>query len=250
MPKYKTLVIDSMSELARLAFARDMAKDSTDMETFYDIRNWTGATERIAIVIRRLKDFRDFGGEYKGLHIYLTANEQIDREYPKGSSIGRKGEPAPEPFAIKGMLDLPGKVMPETIGRGCNCVLRIRRVNGKPTLIARPESISGSAEWIVKDHLGLCNIQNGFLPADWRQVQQLIKDTNSYIVLVYGAIGMGKTRMIATFPKPIKVLDIDRGTRSLWQNGQPPPDIDIIPFNSEKGDDYLRFLGELEATLK
>jgi hypothetical protein len=80
-----------------------------------------------------------------------------------------------EPIAIKGLPSLAGKWAKKSC-RLPDIILRSRYVNGKPTLVARREPITGNAYWEVKDRTGkLENYQNGFCPPDWPVLWRVIQ---------------------------------------------------------------------------
>lgn len=256
MSKFKTLAIDSASEWARLTFSFDMKKHAgdyaADKEKIRAVNNYPGATERINMVVRRLKDFRD-----SGMEIVIIAHEQIEKIYAKGGAITPKGGTPQEPIAVKGWPDLPGSTCPQEVMRACDNVFRVRLINGTPCWIAIPQSVGGGGDdWEVKDRFNARVIRNGLLPADFREIAKLAQADSQcwwkppYIWLIYGPPGIGKTRSLLTFPRPIKILDIDRGTGSIGKeaagsNG----DISIAQFNSEEMDEYPAFLATLEASL-
>jgi hypothetical protein len=97
MAKYGTIAIDSAGELARLYFSKDMGKTGKDTEKIRAMNNYPGATERLNMLVRSLKQKRD-----KGIEIVFTAHEDLERIYAKGSGMSSKGAPAPEPLAVKG----------------------------------------------------------------------------------------------------------------------------------------------------
>lgn len=253
--KYKTLVIDSGGELARLTFSFDMKKHAGDFfkESKEKIRmpnNYPGATERMNMIFRRLKNCRAVGME-----VYITAHEDVEKLYLKGGEIAQKGQPQQEPYALKGWADLPGKRAPEELGRAVDNQLRVRLVNKEFSWIAIPESIGPGCVWCVKDRFNAPMINGGYLPASYEKIAELALKTPGcnwkppYIWLIYGAIGSKKTRSIITFPGPIRVLDLDQGTTVLTDAEVAAKQINITKYDPEESDDYNRFLGDLEACM-
>src|SRR5437879_1777888 len=112
MPKFATVAIDSAGELARLYFSKDMGKTSNDTEKIRAMQNYPGSTERMNMLIRSLKQKRD-----KGVEIVFTAHEDIEKVYARGGAMAAKGQPPPEPIAVKGWPDLPGKRAPDEFCR-------------------------------------------------------------------------------------------------------------------------------------
>ena len=258
MPKYKTLAIDSGGEWGRLTFSFDMKKHAKDYansgsEKIRAVNNYQGATERINMVARRLKDFKD-----AGIEVVILTHEQIEKVYAKGGMITPKGQAPQEPIAVKGWPDFPGAQCPSEVMRAADNVFRVRRLSGKPTWVAKAESLGGGGdEWEVKDRFNAGAIQNGYLPPSYSELATLAQanpDCNwdpPYIWLIYGPPGIGKTRSLLTFPRPIKILDIDRGTASISKEKKADPEgIQIAQFNAEECDEYQPFLATLEATLQ
>lgn len=219
MPKYATVAIDSAGELARLFFTKDMGKNAEDLDKIRALNNYPGATERMNMFVRSVKQFRD-----KGVEIVFTAHEDIEKIYAKGSGMvgATKGAPPPEPVAVKGWPDLPGKRSPDEFCRACDNVLRVRRLNGVPTWVARREPIGTGAEyWEVKDRFNGPAVDSGLLPASYIELKKKVSALNQewwqapYIWMIYGPFGIGKTRSLLTFPQPILVFNLDHGEKSL-----------------------------------
>ena len=252
--KYKTIVIDSGAELMRLYFSWEMKKSGTDMDTIRSMQNYPGATERFNILIRRLKDYRS-----QGLNVVITSHESIDKIYAKGGMMGEKGQRGEsEAAAIKGWPDFPGKRAPDEVCRAADNVFRVRTINGKVCWMCKREAIpgGGDAYWEVKDRFGGLFINPlGILPGNYPELEAAAKLkcpawNPPYIYVVYGPFGIGKTRSLLGFPRPIKIFDLDRGTASIHKeveesNGE----IEVVEFNPEDFNEYNRFTGEMEATL-
>ena|SRR6185312_4607905 len=247
MPKYKTVAIDSAGELARLFFSKDMGKSGKDTEKIRALNNYPGATERMNMLVRSLKRKRD-----AGIEVVFTAHEDIEKVYAKGTGIGDKETPV----AVKGWPDLPGKRSPDEFCRAADNVLHVRRVNSVPTWVARREPIgTGSEYWEVKDRFNGPAVNGGLLPADYRQVEALVKKANPswwqppYIWMLYGAFGIGKTRSLLTFPPPILVINLDRGEKSLTREEIATAQMTIeSSIDVEDSNDYTKFIGILEAS--
>jgi hypothetical protein len=254
MPKYQTVFIDPVGELARLYFSKAIKKHAKDMEALREIYHYTPTTERLNIFLRRMQDLRA-----TGTNIVFSGHEQVDKIYAKGGAIAAKGQPPPEPIAIRGMPDLPGSVAPEELMRKSDCVLRMRMVNGKPMWIAKPEPLGGSAmdsPWTAGCRFNALALNSmGYLPASFEEIAKLASDKPDanfnppYIWIIYGATKIGKTRLIAqTFPKPMKMYDLDQGSHVL---GTPDKiadmGIDLVTYNTEECDDYDRFLADIAS---
>ena len=252
MPKFATIVVDSVHEWARLTFSKDMKKHAKDsMEDNAPIRainNYPGATERINMVVRRFKDY-----QAKGINVVMTAHEQLEKVYARGG-IMTKGM---EPVAVKGWPNIPGSTAPTEIMGACDNVFHMRRVNGKPAWICIEEPVGsgGPDVWVAKDRFNAPALSAaGILPASYEELKKLASVhpmctwTDVYIWMLYGAPGVGKTRSILTFPRPLHIFDIDRGASVLKdKSGNLPDGITISQYNSEECDDYPKLLVDLEA---
>ncbi len=249
MPKYKTIAVDSASEWARMTFSKDMGKTSKMLDKIRMVNNYPGATERINMVVRRMKNYRD-----TGIEIVITAHEQLEKVYARGGMITAKGQQPQEPIAVKGWPDLPGSRLPDEVARACDNVFRMRYVNKNATWIARLESVGGGGDyWEVKDRFNAPVIKNGFLPPDYVELASLAQTNPAcewdppYIWLLYGAFGIGKTRCLASFPRPMYIFDIDRGAVSLKKDKKYPEGITVDPYDPEDFHEYDRFISTLEG---
>jgi hypothetical protein len=251
MPKYATVAIDSAGELARLYFSKDMGKSGSDMDKIRGMQNYPGTTERMQMLIRNLKGKRD-----KGTEIVFTAHEDIERFYAKGGAVGAKGAPPPDPYAVKGWPDIPGKRAPDEFCRAADNVLHVRKINGVPAWIGVREPIGSGAEyWEVKDRFNASAVRSGILPASYSELAALAKACPTanwqppYIWIFYGPFGIGKTRSLLTFPRPMLIIDLDKGKKVFT-----PKEIDensnikiIDNIDVENSADYDKFVGQLEA---
>lgn len=254
MAKYKTVAFDSVGELARLYFSKDMQKTSSDMEKIRAVNNYPGVTERLNMLVRRCKNLRDQGTE-----VVFLAHEQLEKIYARGGMIAAKGQQPSEPIAIKGLPEMPGKQTPEEFARASDNVFRVRSVSGNLAWIARREPIGGGGDfWEAKARFNADAIQSGFLPASYTELVEKAKQFNvqldlPYIWLIYGTFGLKKTRSLLTFPRPIKVFDLDRGATvikhevdEIRKRGETFDIVDDIDV--EETSHYAKFISELEAT--
>jgi hypothetical protein len=251
MPKYSTIVIDSVHEWSRLTFSQDMGKHAGEFEEIRQINNYPGATERINMVVRRFKDYQK-----KGIQVVMTAHEQIEKIYAKGGMITAKGKQPQEPIGVRGWPNIPGSTCPTEVMGACDNVFRVRIVNRKPAWICIPEPLGGGGDdWVAKDRFGAPLLNPaGILPADYVELGKLAEAHPQcnwrppYIWLLYGVPGVGKTRSILSFPRPLHVFDIDRGASVLMgKDGKLPDGITTSQYNSEECNDYPRFISDLEA---
>lgn len=253
MPKYATVAIDSGGEWARLAFSFDMKKHANEglsKDMIRAVNNYPGATERINMAVRRLKDFRA-----RGINIVILCHEQIEKVYAKGGAITARGATPQEPVAVMGWPNLPGSTCPTEVMNACDNVFRVREVNGQPMWIGRREPLGGGGDyWVVKDRFNAPAISNGLLPSSYSELatralaNPVCNWAPPYIWLLYGVPGIGKTRSLLTFPRPLHILDIDRGSSVLLKAGKLPDDVSVEQFDSEECDDYAKFLSSLEAS--
>jgi hypothetical protein len=252
MPKYKTISIDSVGELARLYFSKDMNKSSSDMEKIRAMNNYPGATERLNMLVRALKGKRD-----SGIEIVFTAHEDIEKVYAKGGGMASKGGPAPEPIAVKGWPDIPGKRAPDEFCRACDNVLRVRHFNNSTAWISRREAIGVGADyWEVKDRFNGPALFNntGILPPDYNAVKAECVRNNPewwqapYIWMIYGPYGIGKTRSLLTFPGPQLCINLDHGTKSLTKTEIERAQMTIVDaIDVEESDDYNKFVSLIQG---
>lgn len=252
MGKYSTIAIDSAGELARLYFSKDMGKLSNDTEKIRAMNNYPGATERLNMLVRAMKGKRD-----SGIEIVFTAHEDIEKVYAKGGGMAAKGGPAPEPIAVKGWPDIPGKRAPDEFCRACDNVLRVRHLNGKPTWVARREAIGVGADfWEVKDRFNGPALYNGsgLMPPDYNEVKAEALRNNPewwqapYIWMIYGPYGIGKTRSLLTFPPPILLIDLDKGTKSLTKTEIVKAQMTIdSSIDVEESNDYTKFISLIQG---
>lgn len=252
MPKYNTVVFDSLSELARLFFSKDMKKRPNDLENIRAVNNYAPVTERLNMLVRRTKNLTK-----QGTNVVFLAHEQLEKIYAKGGMIAAKGQAPQEPIAIKGFPDMPGKQTPEEVCRAADNIFRMRYVNGQKQWIARREPVGGGGDyWEVKDRFNAPAIASGILPASYSELEKLAKANPAcnweppYIWIIYGTFGMGKTRSLLTFPRPMFIFDLDHGTASISREaGQPDSGIKIYDkIDVEDEQHYPDFLSELEAT--
>lgn len=259
MPKFNTIAVDSGHEWARLTFSYDMKKhagihDGKSLtEQIRAVNNYPGATERINMVVRRFKDYRD-----RGMNVVILVHEQIEKIYARGGMITAKGQAPQEPIGVKGWPNFPGATCPTEVMGACDNVFRMRRINMKPQWVCVPEALGGGGDnWTAKDRFNapaLSNGTTGILPPSYEEVRKLaIANPNCtwtefYIWLLYGEPGIGKTRSLLTFPRPLHIFDIDHGAGVLkTKDGKFPEGITTSSYNSEESDDYPRFISDLEA---
>jgi hypothetical protein len=242
MPKWGTVAFDSASELARLYFTKSMGKTSQQTESIRSMKDYPAATERLNMLIRRLKNLRDVGTE-----VVFTAHEDIQKIYARGSGMAGKGEQPSEPIAVKGWPDMPGTRTPDEMCRAADNVLHIRLQNRKPVAVAARELLgAGNDYWETKDRFDARNLGSppGILPLDYPQMAALAAAKGlwdpAYIWILYGPFGIGKTRSLLTWPRPLYLFDLDRGVKSIPE-AKSQTDITIDPYDVEDIVSYDRF---------
>lgn len=246
-----TIAIDSLGEWARLTFAKAMKKSKWDLEDLRQVNDYGPATERIAVICRRLKEIRD---RYK-VNIVVTAHEGIDKIYAKGSGIAPKGGTPSEPIEVYGRPDIPGTSATNEILRAFDNILRVKLVNNKLAWVARPEALGGGGNtWQVKDRFNALAIQNGYLPASYTEIRDLALKTPScnwnepYMWLIYGPQGYEKTRRLMTFPQPVYLFDIDRGS-SVLSKEEKEGKVIIKTYEPDDQSEYEKFIADLFAVV-
>lgn len=252
MPKWGTIAVDSVGEMARMTFSWDMKKKAGDFESIRQVNNYPGTTERLNMFARQCKTFRD-----RGVNIVFTAHEDIQTIYAKGGAITPKGQTPQEPIGVKGWPDLPGKRAPDEFCRAVDNVIRVRFLNGQPTWILIRESLGGGGEfWDVKTRFDP-NINGGRIACNYRELEAEAKklmatgkDVNwnpPYIWMLYGAFGIQKTRSLRFFPQPILIYDLDRGTKSLTAKEIEENHISIRSYDVEDKDSWQKFVVDFSA---
>jgi hypothetical protein len=246
--KYKTVAFDSAGELCRLFFSKDMGKTATDSEKIRAVNNYPGATERLNMLVRRCKDLRN-----QGIEVVFTAHEDIQKVYARGGAIAAKGQAPAEPVSVSGQPDLPGSRTPAEFCRAADNVIRVRYAMGKPVWVARREALSSTSDyWEVKDRFNGPAIGGGILPPSYAELGKLATANPAanwdpaYIWLLYGPYGIGKTRSLLTFPRPIKIFDLEQGgVKSISKEIRESNDITVVGnINPEHGPDYDVFMSE------
>jgi hypothetical protein len=245
-PKYKTVAFDSCSELARLYFSKSMGKSSADFEKIRAMQDYPAATERLNMLIRRLKNLRDGGTE-----IVFTAHEDIQKVYARGGAMAGRGQQPSEPVAVKGWPDMPGNRTPDEMCRAADNVLHIRHVNKTPVAVAAREVLgAGGDYWETKDRFNARALGNppGVLPFSYTKIEELAKAAGTwdppYIWIFYGPFGIGKTRALLSFPRPLYLFDLDRGTKSIPE-AKNLPDFTIDSYDVEDSREYDRFVANV-----
>lgn len=246
-----TIGIDSLGEWARLTFSKDMGKTGWDLEDLRAVNNYTGMGERIALVLRRLKNIRD----QHQVNIVVTAHEGIDKIYAKGGMIATKGSAPSEPIAVFGRPDIPGTSASQEILRAFDNIFRVRRIGQKLQWVAAHEALGGGGNtWEVKDRFNALAISNGYLPPSFTEIEKLAKANPlcnwnpPYMWLIYGPPGSQKTRSLITFPPPLVLHDIDRGGTVLKKEADAGL-VTIYPYDPEDHNEYDKFISQLFGTV-
>jgi hypothetical protein len=147
---YNSAALDSLQEFSELTktFSRGAGNEGALMN---DVPfAWVGAQERAGIQLRVIRDLAN-----KGIFTYMTASEDISKEYVKQPMSKGKGEPVEQPFSVRGSVNLPGKLV-NAMPHLPDVLMHARSLNGKPTWVTKPEPVApGSAAWWdAKDRYG------------------------------------------------------------------------------------------------
>jgi hypothetical protein len=251
--KFKTLAIDSGGELARLAFSWEMKKDLGDYDNIRGMNDYPGMTERINMIMRRLKDLRT-----AGLEVVVIFHDAIDKIYARGSAMAKRGQNS-EPTAIIPRIAMPGSVAPEETMKVADNIFHVRVLNGKVVWVCSKEPVGPGAPetWAVKDRFNAEATIGSFLPPSYKEIRELMEKKSPsdwhppYIWMPYGTVGLKKTLSLATFPRPIRILDLDNGTAVLSSVVEKDPSgFHITQYNSEYHPDWTRFVIDLEEMLE
>lgn len=259
--KFKTIAIDSGGELARLAFSWELKKEAGDFESIRAMNDFPGMTERINMIMRRLKDFRA-----AGMEVVVIFHDAIDKIYVRGSAMAKKGQNS-EPTAIIPRISMPGSAAPDETMKVADNIFHVRSLNGRVVWACIKEPVGPGApeSWVVKDRFnaeGVTRSDTGkpvfgpYLPPSYKEISELmIKWAPTYwhppyIWMPYGTVGMKKTLSLGTFPRPIRIFDLDGGTAVLSQEiSKDPEGFAISSYNSEDFNEWPKFVCDLELVL-
>lgn len=144
---YNTFAIDSLQEFAQdtQTFSKGDGRSFEPMT----VNLWGPAQERASILLRKIRNYRD-----KGVFVYLTGSEMIDKDYvtdPRETKTGMRPE---EPYSVKGTVALPGKLA-GALTHLVDIMLHARPLQGEAKWISQAEPLpGGSAHWEAKDRTG------------------------------------------------------------------------------------------------
>jgi hypothetical protein len=147
---YNSVAIDSLQELAISTQTKARGKGGYDLLMNEVNWSWAGAQERAQKSLRKLRNYRD-----QGLFVYLIGGEEIAKDYVKNPMEKRaQGEPAPEPYSIRGTVGLPGQLS-NAIAHIPDILCHAKLMNGKPWWVCEAEMLpGGGAHWDGKDRYG------------------------------------------------------------------------------------------------
>jgi len=221
------------------------------IETLRAVNNYPGATERISIILRRLKEVRD---KYK-VNVVVTSHEGIDRIYAKGGPIAAKGSTPSEPIEVLGRPDIPGTSSTAEVLRAFDNILRVRYNGSNLVWVAAHEALGGGGNtWETKDRFNALAIGNGYLPPSYSEIRARALATpvcnwnEPYLWLIYGKQGLQKTRSLLTFPLPIYLFDIDRGS-SVLAKEKAEGKVICKEYEPDDANSYDQFITDLFATV-
>lgn len=158
---YNTLAFDGLKDFSQET--QTFSKGAGNWKEPMSGMQWGGAQERLSIMLRRARNYRD-----KGVFVYLTAGELIDKDYVKDPRESKRGEVPQEPYSTKGTVNLPGKMNSE-VQHLVDVMLHARPLNGEAAWVAKPEPLpGGSAHWEAKDRTG--RIKDVYCPPNVRRL--------------------------------------------------------------------------------
>jgi hypothetical protein len=147
---YKSYALDSLKEFSE--DIRTMAKGRGQELNPMNPSLWGGVQDRTGALCRYLRNFRD-----KGVFIYLTSGEEIDKVYLKDPREKRPaGEAAPEPISTKGNISMFGR-MPGELQHLVDIQLHARAMGNQGIVwVKEPEPVAEGVGvmWEAKDRTG------------------------------------------------------------------------------------------------
>lgn len=161
--QYKSTALDSIKEFSE--DIRTMAKGEGNELAEFNPSLWGGVQDRTGALCRYLRNYRD-----KGVFVYLTSGESIDKDYIKDPREKRpRGEQPPEPISIKGNITAFGR-MPNELQHLVDIQLHARPRMGEPIWVRDPEPLApGSVVcWEAKDRTG--RIKQQYIFPNFREI--------------------------------------------------------------------------------
>lgn len=152
---YKTQAVDPLQEMSAdvVTFSKHQ-KGISVYETAEEGRMpWNAIQERTAIAIRRLRDYRD-----KGIFIYLTGSEMIDKDYVTDPRSKQRGDLPEQPYSVKGTVNLIGK-MAGVVPHAMDIMCHARMLNNEAKFVCKSQPLTGGAAcWEAKDRFGRLDV--------------------------------------------------------------------------------------------
>jgi hypothetical protein len=148
--EYRSVVVDPLLEWNVSAQAYSKAKAGVGVDDLMHVKIWGPTQERCAIVLRRLRNYRD-----AGVFVYLTAQEMIDKDYIEDPRSAKGGVAPQEPYSIRGTAAVPGQLT-ATVQHLADLMFHVKSVGGRASWVTQPEVISpgSGAVWEAKDRYG------------------------------------------------------------------------------------------------
>lgn len=136
---YNALGVDSLQEFSvgSQTFSKGVGRELDIMNSVPF--SWVGAQERAGISLRRLRNYRDMG-----VFVYLTASEDISKDYVKNPM--EKGSQGEQPYNIRGTVNLPGKLA-EALAHIPDLLFHAKLINNQVKWVCEPEPLGGGAAW-------------------------------------------------------------------------------------------------------
>lgn len=171
--EYSSLSIDPLFEFSTLTQTQAKVKAGGHSDTPMEVKFWGPAQERAAIMLRQIREYRD-----RGIFIYLTSSEFIDKDYGTDPRSKAQGEAVEQPYAIKGTLNVPGNLVGK-VHHTLDVLCHVRMMGDRPVWVTQEEpSRSGSFNWEAKDRTG--RISERYLKPSVRSVIQSVYGQAAY----------------------------------------------------------------------
>jgi len=166
-PTYNSISVDPLVEFSQLTQSQSKMKSGVGVHEPMHVKLWQGAQERAAIMLRRLRELRD-----KGVFIYSTSSEFIDKDYGEDPREAAGGKVKEEPYSIKGTFNVPGQLVTK-VNHMLDLQFHARSLNSSVVWVTAEEPArSGSFNWEAKD-------RTGRIPSKY--VQPNMRDIISYV---------------------------------------------------------------------
>lgn len=145
--EYNSVAVDSLQEHSsglQTQF-KGKGREMEDMQS----KHWGEVQSKNIAALRYLRNLKD-----RGLFVYLTGSEFIDKDYVTDPRSAGKGNAPQEPFIIRGTINVTGKLVP-AVQHCTDIMFRARTLNGQVVWVKDEEPVgAGGAMWQAKDRTG------------------------------------------------------------------------------------------------